>query len=63
VGFGKLNAQFAGNSLESKAENYRFIEPISDFDPNHVPPTAPIELKHLNYVEVDLSIEEMVITW
>jgi alpha-glucosidase len=60
---GKLNARLVGNSLESKAENYRFIEPISDFDPYHAPPTAPIELKHLNYVEVDLSIEEMVITW
>lgn len=50
-----------GNALNVSHENYRFIEPISDFDPYHVPPKPPTELSNLPYVEVDWNDREILI--
>lgn len=36
-----------------KSENYRWIEPVSDFDPYHKPPAEPVEFKNLPFVEVE----------
>ena len=44
-------------------ENYRFIEPISDFDPYHVPPQAPVQVADLACIVLDIVPSEVLITW
>jgi len=50
-------------SVEENTMNYRFIEPVSDFDPYHKPPTDPLEIKDLIYVDVKWNDAEAVIHW
>jgi len=52
-----------GQEQNTKAENYRFTEPISDFDPYHVPPKDPIQIRDLRYVDIPASPNEISISW
>ena len=52
-----------GLSIQGSSENYRFIEPISDFDPYHVPPQDPVQVANLPFVEIDITGNEVNIQW
>ncbi len=52
-----------GQETAISSQNYRFIEPISDFDPYHVPPQDPIQVKNLPYIELPAQSGEVQITW
>ena len=51
----KLKQDEFSKDLTLNHENYRWINPVSDFDPYHKPPAKPIELNNLPYVEFDHS--------
>jgi len=44
-------------------EQYRFIEPVSDFDPYHFPPEEPLQISNLAQIEVPLTTAAIEITW
>ncbi len=52
-----------GKEVAVSSQNYRFVEPISDFDPYHVPPQDPIQVKNLPYIELPAQLGEVQITW
>ncbi len=53
------------NAMSSDVESidYRFVEPVSDFDPYHKPPGEPLEVKDLVYVDFKWSEGEVVVHW
>jgi alpha-glucosidase len=57
------NIHVNGNSMESKSTSYRFIEPVSDFDPYHVPPKDPIQIQNLVFVDVKIDGSNYQINW
>lgn len=52
-----------GVAKATSAENYRFVEPVSDFDPYHVPPKDPVEVKNLSVIRMDYSTAEINLEW
>lgn len=52
-----------GNVVQTKTESYRYTEPISDFDPYHVPPKDPVEVKNLCNASFDFLNSELSISW
>lgn len=55
--------QVNGNTVQTQTESYRFTEPISDFDPYHVPPKDPVEVKNLCNASFDFLNSELSISW
>ena len=52
-----------GQSMELSFENYRFIEPVSDFDPYHVPPKDPLQINQLGYIDIPRTAQAIQIHW
>jgi hypothetical protein len=46
-----------------ETSNYRFVEPVSDFDPYHVPPKDPVQIAGIRSVIVKASHEALKIEW
>ena len=57
------SVQVNGESTAVSYEHYRFIEPVSDFDPYHFPPEEPLQISNLAFVEIPLSNNELKLTW
>lgn len=62
---GKQAAQIKVNGIAkaTSTENYRFVEPVSDFDPYHVPPKDPIEVRGLSTLKFEYSDSEIRLDW
>jgi len=52
-----------GIQLPYSFETYRFIEPISDFDPYHNPPKAPVQIQDLLKLSIPYSSDSICIEW
>ncbi|MEX1187793.1 MAG: TIM-barrel domain-containing protein [Bacteroidia bacterium] len=57
------NVQVNGLKASIEKENYRFTEPVSDFDPYHVPPKDPIQVTDLSFVEAKFDRASIQIDW
>ena len=57
------NVQVNGQAQTIATANYRFIGPVSDFDPYHVPPKDPIQISKLAFIDVAISNADCVINW
>ncbi|MBX7202779.1 MAG: DUF4968 domain-containing protein [Bacteroidia bacterium] len=42
---------------------YRFIEPISDFDPYHKPPKAPVQIENLTKIHLPYRLDATHVQW
>jgi alpha-glucosidase len=53
------------NGVQHQVEytNYRFVQPVSDFDPYHKPPQAPVEIEHLAMIRTEAITQEVLIEW
>jgi alpha-glucosidase len=53
------------NGVQHQVEytNYRFVQPVSDFDPYHKPPQAPVEIEHLAMIRTVAITQEVLIEW
>lgn len=62
---GKQAAEIRLNGVAkaSSTESYRFVEPVSDFDPYHVPPKDPVEVKNLSVLRLDYTAAEINLEW
>jgi alpha-glucosidase len=52
-----------GIEKNTSGTNYRFTEPISDFDPYHVPPKDPVQISDLRFVDLPVTKNEIKISW
>jgi alpha-glucosidase len=57
------SAHVNGSAASIGKENYRFTEPVSDFDPYHVPPKDPVQVKDLSFVEAKFDRGTIKIDW
>ena len=52
-----------GAAVSTETSNYRFVEPVSDFDPYHVPPKDPVQIAGIRSVIVKATHEALKIEW
>lgn len=52
-----------GQEISTQQASYRFTEPVSDFDPYHVPPKDPVQVQNLPFADIQASRDEINITW
>jgi len=55
--------QVQNQSHAAEMQAYRFVEPISDFDPYHVPPKDPVEVKAIPVLQLQPLHHTIQITW
>lgn len=55
--------QVQNQSHAAEKQAYRFVEPISDFDPYHVPPKDPVEVKAIPVLQLQPLHHTIQITW
>jgi alpha-glucosidase (family GH31 glycosyl hydrolase) len=52
-----------GAAVSTETSNYRFVEPVSDFDPYHVPPKDPVQISGIRSVKIAASTGAVKIEW
>lgn len=57
------NLNINGQFVQTETVSYRFLEPVSDFDPYHKPPKDPVQVNGLLRCSLPYSTNEITITW
>jgi len=59
----RSSIQVDSNAVETAVTDYRFVQPVSDFDPYHKPPSEPVQVKELSFITIEATPAEVVISW
>jgi alpha-glucosidase len=62
-GQGELHPHMNGTTLDCIATDYRFVAPVTDFDPWHYSTDKSKVIKEIFYTKIELSEDEMVVKW
>ena len=59
----KLNPTLNGTKIDLFHSDYRFVAPVTDFDPWHYATDKSKVIDDLQYVKADFVNEEVVVKW